>query len=112
MSNKKIHNDIILTLGIVILIIISFICLRPTNKGNYAIVTISGEQTAKYDLNENIQTDIISTGLNRLVIENGEAYISHADCKTNICVKTGKISKVGESIVCLPHNLIIEIVSE
>lgn len=112
MSCKKIQNDIILIIIIIAAIIVCGIFLRPKDNGQYAVVTINGEQTARYSLSENTQTDIVSSGINRLVIENGEAYISFADCKTNVCVKTGKISKVGQSIVCLPHNLIIEIISE
>lgn len=112
MNCKKIRNDIILIVCIIAAIIVCGALLRPNAKGEYAVVTLNGEQTARYILSENIETDIIGSGINRLVIENGEAYISYADCKTNVCVKTGKISKVGQSIVCLPHNLIIEIVSE
>lgn len=112
MNCKKIRNDIILIVCIIAAIIVCGALLHPNAKGEYAVVTLNGEQTARYILSENIETDIIGSGINRLVIENGEAYISYADCKTNVCVKTGKISKVGQSIVCLPHNLIIEIVSE
>lgn len=112
MSCKKIRNDIILIVCIIAAIIVCGVFLRPSDKGQYAVVTVNGEQTARYNLSENIETDITGNGVNRLVIQNGEAYISYADCKTNVCVKTGKINKVGQSIVCLPHNLIIEIISE
>lgn len=112
MTHKKTRNDIILIVAILTAIIICFIFLRPVDTGNYAVVIIDGKQTAKYSLSSNIQTDIVSDGINRLVIENGEAYISYADCRTNVCVNTGKINKIGQSIVCLPHKLIIGIVSE
>ena len=36
-------------------------------------------------------------------------YMSDATCKNKICVNTGKISKKGESIVCLPNKTIVEI---
>ena len=35
-----------------------------------------------------------------------------ADCPDRLCVKQGRIKKVGESIVCLPHKVVIEIVGE
>lgn len=44
---------------------------------------------------------------NELVIENGKAFIKDANCKDLICVHQGSISKVNESITCLPHRLII-----
>lgn len=112
MKNKKTRNDIILIAVLVFLITLSIIFLMPKNKGNYAVVKLAGNETARYPLSENTQTDIISNGINCLIIEDGEAYISSADCKTLVCVKSGRIKNVGETIVCLPHNLIIEIISE
>lgn len=35
--------------------------------------------------------------------------IKGATCSDQICVRTGFISKPGETIVCLPHKLLIEI---
>jgi hypothetical protein len=32
-----------------------------------------------------------------------------ADCPDKLCEKTGKISKNGETIVCLPHRVVVEI---
>ncbi|MEY8762249.1 MULTISPECIES: NusG domain II-containing protein [Clostridium] len=46
---------------------------------------------------------------NIVEVENGRIRISEADCPDKICVKTGWISKPGQSIVCLPHKLIIKI---
>ncbi len=112
MKNKRMRNDIILVAVLVLFIALSIIFLMPKNKGNLAVVKLDGKETARYPLSENIETDIISDGINRLVIEDGKAYISYADCKTQVCVKSGKIQNVGETIVCLPHSLIIEIISE
>lgn len=47
---------------------------------------------------------------NVIIIKNGEVYISHSTCPNQICVNTGKISKVSQSIVCLPNKILIEIV--
>lgn len=37
--------------------------------------------------------------------------ITSADCNDQVCVRRGKISKPGQTIVCLPHKLLIEIKS-
>lgn len=50
-----------------------------------------------------------SSNFNKIEIENGKIAITDADCPDKICVKTGWISEPGQSIVCLPHKLIIEI---
>lgn len=46
---------------------------------------------------------------NTVTIENGEVYMSEADCKNLICAHTGKISRNGENIICLPNKVVIEI---
>jgi hypothetical protein len=50
--------------------------------------------------------------VNTLVIEGGRARIEAADCPDKLCVKQRAISKAGESIICLPHKLVIRISRE
>ncbi|MER2183468.1 MAG: NusG domain II-containing protein, partial [Clostridia bacterium] len=49
----------------------------------------------------------LNGGTNTLVIENGEAWVSEANCPDKICMGMGKISKNGEFIACLPNQVII-----
>ncbi|MFS1126291.1 NusG domain II-containing protein, partial [Enterococcus faecalis] len=35
--------------------------------------------------------------------------IKEADCDDQICVRRGWATKNGETIVCLPHKLVIEV---
>lgn len=49
---------------------------------------------------------------NIITIKNREVYMKSSDCPDQICVKQGKIKKQGESIICLPHKLVIRIASE
>lgn len=51
----------------------------------------------------------VSLKRNTVKIENGVVFMKSADCKNQICVKTGKISKSGETIICLPNKVIVEI---
>ena len=46
---------------------------------------------------------------NTVVIKDGESFMSDAECKNQVCVNSGKISKKGESIVCLPNKVTVEI---
>lgn len=49
---------------------------------------------------------------NEIIIKKDMIYISEADCPDQICVKTGAISKPGDTVVCLPNKLIIAIEGE
>lgn len=40
---------------------------------------------------------------------NGEVRVARADCPTQDCVHTGAISRPGQSIVCLPARIILQL---
>ncbi len=46
---------------------------------------------------------------NTVTVEDKSVYMSEADCNNKACINEGKISKKGESIVCLPNKVIVEI---
>ena len=48
---------------------------------------------------------------NKIRVKDGEIAVIEASCKDQIDVKRGYISKVGETIVCLPHDLVIKVIS-
>ena len=75
--------------------------------GNNAVVTVrTADGEAIYPLNKD-GVFSLNGGTNTLVIENGEAWVSEADCPDKICMGMGKISKNGEFIACLPNQVII-----
>lgn len=47
---------------------------------------------------------------NLLSVSDGEVRMEAADCRDQICVHHSPISSGGESIICLPHRLVVEIV--
>lgn len=49
-------------------------------------------------------------GKNTLIIENGGVRIEASDCPDKVCVKEGLASKQGQTLVCLPHKLVVEVV--
>lgn len=49
-------------------------------------------------------------GKNTLIIENGGVRIEASDCSDKVCVKEGLASKQGQTLVCLPHKLVVEVV--
>jgi len=47
---------------------------------------------------------------NHFIIRDGTVVMTKANCHDRTCVRTGKIKKSGQSIVCLPHRLVLAIV--
>ena len=44
-------------------------------------------------------------------IHGGEVSVTGASCRNQVCVKHGRISREGESIVCLPNRMVVTIES-
>ncbi len=87
--------------------------LNKDYKSTYAAIEVDGKVYDNIYLSssEGEKTFTIETdhGNNIISIKNGNISITEADCHDSLCVKQGEISKVGQSIICLPHELIIEI---
>ncbi len=112
MKNSKVKNDAFLIIAIIAVAIVGLILfLFLSNPGDWVVVNIDGVESSRYLLSENLETDIITGdgNINTLVIKDGYAYVSYADCPDKICVSHRKISRDGETIVCLPHKLVISI---
>lgn len=100
-------GDIVIIGTIAATIALSIVLLFSFSKqGRRVIIKQNG--AVVYD--ERIDIDkTVDIKTNTVVIKDGSVYMSDAACKNQICVNTGKISKKGESIVCLPNKVIIEI---
>lgn len=116
-QKRKIRNDIILV-AVILIIAAAGLLFFGLNKemGSSVAVNINGEQTAVYPLSVNTEVTI-TTGennehINVLTIKDGKAYISEANCPDGICAETRAAQYVGETIVCLPHKVVVEIVAE
>ena len=106
-------NDIILCFGILIIACICAIIIQFVVKkdGAKVVITVDGTVYKTLQLEKDTELEIhgINGGMNQLIIKDGQAYMIDADCPDKICVHQGKISKTGETIVCLPHKVVIEI---
>lgn len=112
--SKKVKNDILL----VSLILLASLALLAAVKlispaGGTVLVRVNGEICEELPLGLDTEKLIVTEGgSNLLIIKDRKASISDADCPDKICVRTGEISKKGESITCLPHKLTVTIEGE
>ena len=75
-------------------------------------IIAQGELAGIYPLDSDNEIEIERDGhRNVVVIKDNTVHMDYSDCKNQVCVNTGKISKPGETIVCLPNYVIVEIVS-
>ena len=116
-KKSKIRNDFILAAVIVIMAAAGLLLVNLTKEqGNTLVVKIDGTETASYSISEDtsfeIRTGKNGENVNVVVIEGGKANVSEADCPDGICKDYRPVSYVGETIVCLPHKLVLEVTGE
>ncbi len=108
--------DIIL---IIIFIILSFVpqiifMINFRHASNLvAEIKVNGKLYRTIDFTK-LKSEVIinlenNEGHNDVLVSKDGVIMKYADCRDKICLKEGLINKQGESIVCLPHNVIIYI---
>ncbi len=111
--SKKRKNDLLL---IAILLFFALICLFSItlSKKEGSIIQIVRDKSVmdSYPLTIEQQIELSDeSGRNTLLIQNGKAQIIDADCPDGLCMHQNPICYNGETIVCLPHKLVIRVVS-
>ncbi len=109
-ERKKYIRDLILVGALLIAALLVLLVIRNRQERKTrtdAVVTVrTADGDAVYPLNKD-GVFSLNGGTNTLVIENGEAWVSEANCPDKVCMGMGKISKNGEFIACLPNQVII-----
>lgn len=109
---KKTKNDFVLA-GLLLMAALAFFLFQRfifKEKGESVTITQDGTNIGQYSLQENKTIPLESqNGYNLLVIEDGSARMMEADCPDKLCVKQRRISSAGESLICLPHKLIVTV---
>lgn len=102
-------KDILLIVIILIVAGFTFFLHRLSGARDAGCITIkvNGVIEGVYSLDKDREIDI-NGGKNHLVIKNGKADMTEADCPDKLCVNQKAISKNGESIICLPNKVIVE----
>jgi hypothetical protein len=86
-------------------------------KNRVATITLDNKKIRKIKLTGNTKTFqfTIHSGdgdENTIEVQKDRIRIKSANCPDQNCVLTGFIEKPGQTIVCLPHRLVIEIKSD
>lgn len=79
-----------------------------------AILRVDGKEIKTFELSEGQETytytyEDAHGDYNVIEVSDGKIRIKEADCGDQICVRQGWASKNGDTRVCLPHKLVIEI---
>ena len=112
MKIKK--GDIIVTLSLLAISFIMAFAINTTNSsasGQVVRIEVNGKLKYELPLDKNDEV-IIDDGVhyNKIVIQDGKAFMEEANCRDQICTHMQEISLDGETIICLPNRVFVEVV--
>ncbi len=108
------RNDLLLIFGLVLVIAVFWVARSLYFNGSssdYVEIRVDGEVVAEYPLDEDREEVFVAEdgGYNKVVIKDGAVCVSEADCPDKNCVRKGAVSEVNETIICLPHKLVVKL---
>ena len=112
LKNSMKKGDIAILICVFLMAGITFIFAVNQAEGERVLINVDGELTScSLQKNQRIVLKKNDNHYNTIVIENGEVFMENASCPDQICVHHKKISKNGETIICLPNEVYLEVVS-
>lgn len=106
--------DKILIVMILLMVAASTIILGSINSdiGDTVRITVDGKIYGEYDLKKDQKIEVkLDSGHNIVAIREGRAYMESADCPDKYCVEYAPINQGNQTIICLPHKLVVEVLS-
>ena len=113
MKTKLIRKgDIAVVLVILLVAAVTwFFQTRQTDKLE-AVITVNGETVETIDLSSVKEKTSFALDTEPAVIitaENGAIYFEKADCDDKLCINCGKLSRKGDTAVCLPARTVVTV---
>ena len=105
------RNDLLLAAALLLLGGALALFIRLTRQTGGAVsVLIDGKPVMELPLDSDAEL-LLGEGehTNKLIIAGGTARVIEASCPDQICVRQGAVQYAGESIVCLPHKLVVTV---
>ena len=74
------------------------------------VISVAGEETRRVPLSDFTETTVTGGGYTlRVSTRDGGVAVMDSDCPTQDCVHTGVITRAGQSIVCLPAQVVVHL---
>ena len=112
-SLVKIKKSDIILIGALLASLAVILCALYIGKraGSTVVVSVDSVEVASFPLDQDMTYEIegYDGGRNTLIIEDGQAFLVDSTCPDHLCEHMGKIDKVGQSIICLPNRVVVEI---
>lgn len=114
-KRKPTFWDALVAAAVLLLALAAFLLFYGGRSGGEltAVITVDGAEYGRYVLSSidgelDVSPDGLAYPLTLSLTPEG-VWVAQSDCPTQDCVHTGKITRSGESIVCLPNRLTVSL---
>lgn len=101
-------SDLII-IGIILLSAVLLLLFKSNEIGKTAVIRVDGKEYKTVNLESDEKTEISVNGVT-IVYGGGEIWVENSTCHDKICVNAGHLSKKGQSAVCVPNRVSVEVV--
>lgn len=95
-------------IAVVLLAAMLLLAFRPKEIGKTATIRVDGKEYKTLNLESEEKNEITVNGV-LIVYGGGEIYIKESTCRDRVCVNAGHLAKKGQSAVCVPNRVSVEI---
>ncbi len=112
----KTRTWILLFSSLALLCVAAILLLNGVRGAAVSEIVRNGEVVRRIDLSRVIAAETFTIedgdgGYNVITVEPGRIRVEEANCPNRVCVRYGWLSKSRIPILCIPHKLMIRIVS-
>lgn len=111
MRSKLKWGDFVI-IGVVLALaaaIAAVLALGTSGDRLYAEVWQDNELVERVELTDSTDRTIDLDGHNVIVLSGRTAAMQSADCRDQVCVRTGTLTRAGQVAVCLPNRVVLRI---
>ena len=99
-------KDLILLAIVFLCGIIGVFLMNSADTGKTVTIMVDGKTEENFSLDDDFHKDFNGVSV---CCENREVYVNVSNCPDKVCMRSGRISKSGESIICAPNRVAIKI---
>jgi hypothetical protein len=106
------RGDIIFIVVCAVLIGTAFIFFSAISAktGREVVIEEGNKVFGTYPLSEDKIIEVPGIlGVSTVVIKDGEVFMKDSPCPNKVCINMGRISKKGETIICIPNRIYITV---
>lgn len=110
MQRKFIKKADLILAALLLCVFAAFMLWRSfSSQSVTAVIYADGREYERIALDVDVDTTVTPVSGVIIRIKDGSVWFESSDCPDELCVKTGKLSKAGDTAACLPKDVVVAV---